>query len=83
MGMRIKVIFPKTCSWLMRNLQVYVLMLDSALQEDSLLPKSVVNSEYESVGTLVHSESSIVFSYIPATDPPDGKEVAYFGLGYQ
>jgi hypothetical protein len=61
MGMRIKVMLPKTCSWLMRNLQVYVLMSDSALQEDSLLHKFVTDSEYESVGALRHPESSVVW----------------------
>jgi hypothetical protein len=65
MGMRIKVMLPKTCSWLMRNLQVYVLMLDSAPQEDSLLPKFVADSQYESVGALVHPESSVVFRISP------------------
>jgi hypothetical protein len=63
--MRTKVIFPKIRSWLMRNLQVYVLILDSALQEDNLLPKFAADSEYESVGALVHPESSVVFCIYP------------------
>jgi hypothetical protein len=46
---------------------------ETQLQEDSLLPKFVVDSEYESAGALVHPESSVVFCIPPVVNPLDEK----------